>query len=266
MLLLSAALNASADEVVTNQAPATARHEKTYTGTILSVDRTGQAIEVRDVLGLFHKRFKLGDNCTYTLTEKSAGTEADLRAGQKVRIGYQNAYGVSVADHILQEPMRFEGIVQSIDPQQHTLVVRHRMLDKVFTTPGETAVLLQGDKPGTLANVQVGERVTVTYEAPPGCLTARQIAQTSATFTGELTALDLSDRTLKAKTLFGTKEFELAKGCTIVVNGRLGRPLRELRPGDQVTVNYETVNGVCVANRIADGGMSPSQTTAQNSM
>ena len=265
-MVVGVAINASADQTSAGSAATAAPHEKSYTGTIMSVDRAAQMMEVKDTLGLFHKRFSLADNCVYTFIDKGSGTAADLRAGQKVNLGYQNAHGVLIADRVTQEPMRFEGVVQAVDPQQHTLIVRHRMLDKVFSIPSECTVVLHENKSGTLANVQPGERVTVTFETPAGVPTARLIAQTSATFTGELTGIDLSRRTLKATTLLSTKQFELAKGCTIIVDGKPGRELRDLRPGDKLTVSYDEVHGVCIANRVADGGVSLDTRNAQTSL
>jgi len=265
-VVVGLALNASAGQAPTNSAATAVGHEKSYTGTIVSVDRTAQMIEIKDTLGLFHKRFSLADNCAYTFIEKGSGTAADLRAGQRVDLGYQNAHGVLIADRVTQEPMRFEGVVQTVDPQQHTLTVRHSMLDKVFSIPGECTVVLRDNKSGTLANVQVGERVTVTFETPAGVPTAREIAQTSATFTGELTGIDLSQRTLKAKTLLSTKQFEVAKGCTIIVDGKPRHELRDLRPGDKLTISYDDVHGVCIANRVANGGIPLESRNAQTSL
>ena len=81
--------------------------------------------------------------------------------------------------------------------------------------------------------------------------TARQIAQTSATFNGSLTAIDLNDRTVKAKHAFGTKKFNLADNCAIIVNGKSDGKLRDLKPGDDLAFSYDVVNGVNVVTRIA---------------
>jgi hypothetical protein len=140
------------------------------------------------------------------------------------------------------------------------------MLDKVFTIPTDCSVVLHDNKSGTLANVKVGERVTVTFETPAGVPTARQIAQTSATFKGELTAIDLSERTLKAKSLLNTKQFELAKDCTLIIDGKPSHELRDLRTGDQLTISYDDVNGVYIANRIAEGGASLGMKNTQTSL
>ena len=109
----------------------------------------------------------------------------------------------------------------------------------------------------------MGNHVTVTYETPNDTLTARQIAQTSAMFSGTLTAIDLGERTVKAKTLFDTKKFNLADNCAIVLDGKPDGQLSDLRPDEQLEFSYDDVNGVNVVNRIADTKTAPQAVTAK---
>ncbi len=244
-----------------DESAATAKPERHCTGIVWSVDPAEHMVSVKELLRT--RRFNLGNNCTYMFSDKSTGSAADLRPGQKVRVRYQAAQGVLVADQLTQEPMRFVGVVGSVNPAAHTLVIRRRLVDKTFQLGGDCAVVLHNDKTGTLTDVRPGERVTVTYETPKGTATAREIAQTSATFTGALTAIDLSDRTVKAKTMLGTRMFNLASGCSIVLDGKTDGHMRDLRPGQTVTISYDDVNGVSVANRLASGSPAPSTLTAQ---
>ena len=74
--------------------------------------------------------------------------------------------------------------------------------------------------------------------------------------------MDLSARTVKVKSLLQTKRFNLADGCTIVHEGKLSGEMRDLKLGDRITPSYEDVNGVDVANRIAETGPSTETPTA----
>ena len=126
--------------------------------------------------------------------------------------------------------------------------------------------MLHGDKDGTLADIQTGNHVTVTYEVPNGKPTAREVAQTSAMFTGSLTAIDLNRKTLKAKATFATKKFTVGDDCAIVTDGKPGGKLTDLRPGESLTFNYDDVDGVNIVNRIAPAETPPTApTTAMRS-
>src|SRR5690349_13955087 len=69
--------------------------EKSYTGTITSVDTKENTVRVRGYL--FSKSFVLGEGCTLALGEKTKATLSDFRLGQRVDICYKNASGVLVA-------------------------------------------------------------------------------------------------------------------------------------------------------------------------
>jgi len=174
-----------------------------------------------------------------------------------VTVTYQDVHGVLIASRIEQEPMRFEGMVKAIDADKHTLTLHQRALDKELVMPAECKIMLRGGKAGTFADIKVGNHVTVTYETPGNTPTARQIAQTSIPYTGTLTAIDLNDKTVKAKAMFETKKFNLADNCAIVVNGRTDGKLEDLKPNDKLVFSYDEINGVNVVNRIAPADMPP---------
>lgn len=243
-LTTTAVIRASADE------PATAaRPEKSYTGTVVSVDPQEHTLNAKSFV--FDRKFNLGAVCTYTLLDNSTATANDLRPGEKIAVSYQDVDGVFVADSIVQLPMRYEGMVQAIDPTAHTLTLHVHGMDKKFQIPNDCSVVLRDEKSGTFADIQTGNHVTVTYETPEGGLTARQIAQTSIEFTGTLTAIDLEEKTLKAKALFASKKFNVADNCSIVINGKLDGQLSDLKPNDKLVFSYDEINGVNVVSRIA---------------
>ena len=252
VLTATAGSRVLADDASAN-APA-AKPDKTYTGTVVSVDPKESLLDVRGLFPFSHKQFNLGDTCAYTIVGQDNGAVSDLRPGQRVTVGYQEANGVPVADRVTQEPLQAEGMVKAIDLKGQTLTLHAGIMDRTFQLPADCDVTLRGDKTGTVGDIQAGDHVTVTYEVPEGKATVRGIAQTSATFTGDLTAIDLDQKTIKAKATFSTKKFEVGDDCAIVINGRPDGKLTDLRPGESLAISYDEVNGVNIVNRIAPGG------------
>jgi Cu/Ag efflux protein CusF len=242
VLTAAAIISASADQQTT-----AGKHSKSYTGKVKAVDPKEHMLGVKDFM--LGKTFNLGDSCDYVFL-KGAGTISDLRPGQKVTVYYQNVHGVLVANRVEQQPLRYDGTVKAIDSASRTLTLDHGAMNKTFLIAEDCSVMLRGNKSGTLAAVKPGHRVSVIYETPNGTRTAREISQTSATFVGKLTAIDLSARTLKAKHVFGTKKFNLAEDCKIMLTARPEAQLRDLRMGDSLAFNYDVVNGVNVVSRI----------------
>jgi hypothetical protein len=255
---------ATAMPVLADQAAATAKPEQTYTGMIVSVDRNEHLLTVKGGWIFSKKSFNLGTGCSYALLGKSPADAADLHAGQKVTVSYQDAQGVLIADRVTQKPMRYEGMVKAVDPDKHTLTLHSGGSDKTLQAADDCQIMLRNDKVGTYGDIKVGDHVTVTYEKPGDTLTAHQIAQTSLTFTGKLTALDLETRIVKARTTFDSKKFNVADNCAIVINGKTDGHLADLKLDEKLSFSYDEINGVNVANRIApaDEPASPAAANA----
>jgi hypothetical protein len=245
VLTASAAFRASADQTATAAKP-----EKSYTGTVVSVDPQEQMLSVKAWL-LSEKAFNLGDKCAYTLLDKNDGTANDLRPGEKITVSYQASHGVLIADRVEQRPMQFEGVVTAIDSGKHTLTLHRRGLDKRLEIASGCIVVLRGEQRGAFADIQPGDHVTVTYEMPGGKPSAREIALTSNVFTGTLTAIDLGEKTVKASALFGSMKFNVGDDCVIVINGKTDGQLSDLKPNDKLVFNYDEINGINVVDRIA---------------
>jgi Cu/Ag efflux protein CusF len=245
-----------------DQATTVAKQQMNYTGIVVAVEPQEHVLKVKG--WLLTKSFNLGDTCAYTFLDNHPGAAGDLHPGQKVTVRYQNASGVLVADRVVQQAMRFEGTAKAIDPKKHVVTLHQRGMDRTFRLAEECKVVVRGDRPGALADVQPGDHVTVIYEVPNNTPTVQEITQTSATFTGTLTAIDLTDRTVKAKAAIQSEKFHLADGCLIALNGKTDAEMRDLKLGDRLTFSYDDVNGVKVANRIAGAAGSSEATTSKS--
>lgn len=255
LFTVAAAFSAAADDAaspaVTPASPAATPtiSEKSCTGTVVSMDANEHVLRVK---GWFfqHREYNLGNNCVYSQPGNDNAPINTLRPGEKVKVSYQDRHGVLIADRVEEIPMRVEGTITALNSTNHMLTVRDTISHQ-FRLPDNCQIELRGDKTGTLDDIKVGDYVTVTYETPNDTDTACQIAQTSQKFSGSVTAIDLESRTVKAKTMFESKDFHLADHCAIMVNGQPNGKLADLRPEEKVVLSYDDVNGVNVVTRIA---------------
>lgn len=220
--------------------------EKSYTGTVISVDANEHTLRVK-WWAMFDKSFNLGDACAVSQLDNSHAAISDLRVGEKVTVGYVKVHGVLIANRIEQDAMRYEGTVKALDTAKGTLTLDGR----TFDIADDCKVGLRNGRTGTFADIRTGNYVTVTYERPAKTPVVRQIDQTSIAFTGTLTAVDLVEKTVKAKTTFGSKKFNVGDDCAIVINGKTDGKLADLRLNEPLQINYDEINGVKVASRIA---------------
>jgi predicted RNA-binding protein len=227
----------------------TTKSEKSYSGTVANVDSKEHVLSVKG-WAFSKKSFNLSENCVYATLEKNPADIGDIRAGQKVSVNYKDVHGVLIANRVTQEAMEIEGMVKGIDAGNHTLELHRPGTDKFLQIADDCKIVLRDGKVGSFADIKVGNHVNVTYETPDDKMVAHQIAQTSIAFMGSLTAIDLDDRTIKAKSAFATKKFNLADNCAIVINGRMDGQLADLKPNDRLMFSYDEIEGVNVANRI----------------
>lgn len=240
-----------ADTTATAAAPkAAATADKTYKGMVVSMDANSHLLRVKGwVWG--DRSFNLGNNCVYVEPGKENLAVNAIRPGEKVTVKYQDNHGVLIADRVDQVPMRIEGMVLALNSTNHMITVRQSVGKEQVRLPDDCQVVLRDGKQGGLDDIKVGNYVTVTYETPGSVNTAREIAQTSQEYTGTITAIDLNDRTIKAKTVFGSKTFHLADQCAIMVNGQPNGRMADLRPEQKLMFSYDDIDGVNVVNRIA---------------
>ena len=72
------------------------------------------------------------------------------------------------------------------------------------------------------------------------------------TWTGTLTAVNAREKTFKAEHLLFTKTFSLGEQCAISTLDNQKAALSDLRPGEKVKVRYQAVEGVLVADQVAE--------------
>jgi hypothetical protein len=223
--------------------------DKQFLGRVESVNNQEHQITVGSLLR--HRTFDLGAHCAIIRWDGAAGMANDLRPGQKVTIRYQNAQGVLAADRVEQNAMRFHGMVKTVDLNRRLMTLHAWDRDRRFVLGEDCKVVLHDGEKGALENIKPGDHVAVVYESPSDADIAREVIRPSESFTGSIVAVDLPRRTVSVKDMFGVKQFSLGNRCSIVMNGRTDAPLMDVRLRDRLTILYDEVNGVNVANRIA---------------
>lgn len=224
--------------------------EKNYTGTVAAIDPKEHVLNVRGWTRR-RKSFNLSDHCECSQLENKRAAVDDLRPGEKVTVRYLKVEGVRIAVRVEQQPMRLHGMIRKLDAESRTLTLHQKPFDHELRWTDDCEIILHDDQPGTIADLEIGNQVTVTYEAPDNVLTGRRIEQTSIQYAGTLIAIDLDDKMVKAKSLSGVKKFSVAANCAVLIYGRLDGRLEDLRPEDKLIVSYDEINGVNIANRIA---------------
>lgn len=242
----------------------TAPKEKTCSGIVRSVNPKEHTLSLKTFWST--RTFNAGDNCRISTDNESKASLADLHAGQKVTVQYENAQGVLIADRIAQHNLVLDGRITAVNPAARALRIKHGLFTHTLTLAPGCEVRLNGGKSGTLKDLRIGYEVAVVYEKGNGGWIARVIVRRNPTYVGTIRAIDSTTRTVQAKGLLSEKTFHLADGCKIVRNGKMSDSLANLRIGERVVFSYEDVHGVLVANRLGPAGPAAKTTETQAAM
>jgi Cu/Ag efflux protein CusF len=185
------------------------------------------------------------------LEDKPGAALKDLRPGHHVEVAYLAKDGVKVASQIAQKDSTFTGHVSAVDPAKRTFVVKSGVNSKTFTAADDCKVVIRDEKDRGLENLKVGHKVTVRFAATMQEYLAHKVEQSSLVFSGTVEAIDATTGTVKAKQVLASRKFKLGDECPIIIDGRAGGRLSDLRIGDKLSFHYEDVDGVLVANRVA---------------
>jgi hypothetical protein len=272
ILAMTASLKLSADPAAT-----VSQSGETNAGIITAIDLKDHMLDVKN------KKFNLSDTCTCTIVGKDNGSLDDLRQGQRVVVSYHhitNAVAVDrtqqelrtsdlrsggqriqinnyfytndllVADHVQQELMTCNAIVRTNDLTEHTLTLRFVLLNQAFQVPDDCKVTLHDGRSGSIADIQSGNYVEVTYETPGDADVAHEIVQTNTTFMGKLMTVNPTNRTITAATLFDTRELHPADDCVIILSGKTNAQLSDLKLYGKFVFSYNYIDGVNLVSLI----------------
>lgn len=249
------ALTALPPALRAGQKPAGMHREHTWTCTLSAVNAADRTVTGKHWLA--SRTFHLGENCVVAGLNGKNAELSDLHSGEKVRIRYQGAEGVWVADRITVKPLRYAGRVRSVDSKAGTVTMEQTPLQqpfeaaKTFRLAENCKVSLADGGHGALADLQPGDHLAIIYELPGGAPVAYQIHDRSSTFTGTLDAIDVSGRSVKAATTLGKQAFNLAARCQIRLPDRPRGSLNDLTVGQRYKFTYQVIDGVNIVDRIA---------------
>ncbi len=225
--------------------------EQKASGTLLSVNEKDRTVAIEGIF--FQKSYNLADNCRIIIPDKTETKISDLRPGHRVEINYRSIDGVLVVNRLRQDNLVMIGSVETIQLDKRTLALSVGTRVRVFNIADTCRFFARGKEQGKLEDLKPNQKINVSYEVERENLVAYKIELRSERFSGLLDAVDVTSRTVKAKYLMTTKRFNLAEDCEIIINGRKGGKLTELKLGSGVEINYENIDGVYVAQRIVQG-------------
>ena len=143
-----------------------------------------------------------------------------------------------------------KGTIKSVDTGRKEVVLKGIVKDSIYeVTPGGT-IWLDGAK-SKLANLAADDRAVIVYQKNGEHMMASQVRalRNAQETTGTVKDVFMEKREITLKGTIKNTTYELNKGGTVWVDGKLGS-LSDIRDGDQVLITYEQRGDHWMANDV----------------
>lgn len=154
------------------------------------------------------------------------------------------------------KPHTFTGSVKLVDDNERSITVKGFLSTRRFNAGDHCDVSLEDKPDAALKDLQPGHRVEVQYLAHSGVNVASRITQKNATFTGHISAIDPTKRTLTVKGGVPRKAFVAGEDCKIIIREEKDHTLAGLKIGHKVTVRYTATEGCNLAHKIEQSSLT----------
>ncbi len=139
-----------------------------YDGAVQAVDAKAGTVTMQEapLYVPFHapQMFRLAAGCGIVLQDGHDGTLAALQPGDRISVIYELPGGAAVAYRIKDRSMTMVGVVAAVDPSDHTLQAREKSGQIKFEMGDDCQIILNGQTPGHLKDLVVGQPYRFTYE------------------------------------------------------------------------------------------------------
>jgi Cu/Ag efflux protein CusF len=151
---------------------------------------------------------------------------------------------------------QFTGKIDIVNNDEHTVTVTGMLRHRTFDLGNNCAITRWDNTPGAINDLRSGEKVTVGYQDVQGVFAADRIEQEAMRYRGVVKAIDPAQRHLVLRHWDRDKTFMLSEDCKVILHEQENGTLASIKPGDHVTVVYETPSGLNVVSQIAQTSVS----------
>src|SRR5258708_2589598 len=159
----------------------------------------------------------------------------------------------AVADQQAAEPQTaktWTGTLSAVSPEGHSVVGKHVLSTRVFNIGDHCAISALDKNQASMADLHPGDHVEITFRNEQGVLVAYGIAVKPLSYHGLIHNMDKNARVVTMQKGIAQKKFQVATDCKVVLwNGNSGT-LDDLKPGDELTLAYQSPGGLPVVCRI----------------
>ncbi len=162
-----------------------------------------------------------------------------------------NAPPSAPAKSTTADQREYTGILKAVDAEDHTVKVEKIFWNKTFNIADSCTFAIGLDKAAGLEKLEPNMEVVVRYQEADGVLIASHIAQRWHAYTGYVKSVAVGPKEVTLEKMGLAKKFKLAEGTRLLVHDK-EITLKELKPGQRVTIDYTKLDDLLWAHKVVD--------------
>jgi ribosomal 50S subunit-recycling heat shock protein len=151
------------------------QHDRTRTGYITALDPMKRTLSMRQ--RGFTYNFTLAENGVVKFNGDKSGAMDALKIGDMVTVVYQSENEPLIASRIEQNDLNFSGTIRAIDAEKQTVTAKSLLHEKTFHVGDGCKIVVNGQVNGSLRDLRIGDRMSVSYDNADGVLVASRISK-----------------------------------------------------------------------------------------
>ncbi|MBI5951397.1 MAG: hypothetical protein HY865_07050 [Chloroflexi bacterium] len=209
-------------------------------GIIAAVDATASTVTITPQGGGMDVVLTV-DAITLIKRNDKPATLADLQMGDKVEAKYNAVTLVASKIEAELDLSELEGVISALDSTAGTVTVTRQDSTTVTVTVNPTTLIKRNKKAATLADLQLGDKVEVKYNAMTLIASKIEAKLNLSELKGIITALDSAAGTVTVTRQDNTTVTVTVDASTLIKRNKKAATLADLQLGDKVEVKYNAV-------------------------
>jgi Cu/Ag efflux protein CusF len=152
-----------------------AQHDRVRTGYITALDTAKRKLAIKQAG--FTYNFAMADKATVTFNGGKSGSLENLKIGDTITVVYQSENDPLIAARVEQKNPTFTGTIRAIDAEKQTVTAKSLWHEKKFHVGDGCKIVINDQVNGSLRDLRIGDRMSVSYENADGVLVASRISR-----------------------------------------------------------------------------------------
>lgn len=151
-----------------------AQHDLIFAGHITAIDLAARTLTLKE--GMTTHNLTIAPDCAVVMKDDKWAALSSLQVGDAVQVIYEPVKGLHMASRIEQKSEMFVGTIEAVDATTRSVKAKDLLSEKKFNLADDCPIVIAGKPDGSLNDLRIGNRASISYDNQDGVLVANRIS------------------------------------------------------------------------------------------